>query len=341
MRKKILAVAAATVMTMSMATTAMAAVPTDYTGYYSFDGTLDNAAEGGEAATLTGATVTTDATVTTPVFVEGVNGQSLSFTGAGGYGVKLGQLITKNEYTVSFTTRVHAGTFGTSWVFIESMGGKASPEKWIGIQPVTENDQLDVDAPRVWSNVGGSRYDTRANESFGGYPTETWMTVTFVMEEKVGTLYVDGVAVAKAWVQPADAAVDVGVYGFPQAVVDSTTNVYLGVNYWGDALLNADMDDLYIYDRALTTEELKEVVGKDIVDDITLEEPATVEYDAPQLSDKNDSSIFDIEEEKEEAKDNTMMYVIIGVAAVVVVIVIVAVVLSSKKKNAADADEEE
>ncbi len=346
MRKKILAVAAATVMTLSMAIPAMAAAPTDYAGYYSFDDTLDNAAAGGKAATLTGPKVTVDATATAATFVAGSKGKAVSFTGAGSYGLNLGKVLTGNEYTISFMTQVHAGTFATPWVFIESMKGVITAEDWIAIQPVSAIDNFETDAPRIWSMQNGTRFEAKAQFHHDAIKTDNWYNITFVMTEKVGTLYVNGEAVAKAHVQDPKATVyDATAYGFPPNVVKDETNVYLGVNYWDDPL-NGEIDELYLYNRALTNDELKDLIGSEIKDTLTLQElestdpPTTNKVELENKDNADFLSTSDKDKDDDEGLDPTIIIIAAAVVVVVVVIVVVAVA-ASKKKNAGSDDDDE
>ncbi len=337
MRKKFLAVAAATVMSMSMAMSAMAAAPTDYTGYYTFDDTLDNSAEGGETATLTGAKVTEAATLTEAKFTEGVDGKAIDMDAT--YGLKLGKLLTSNQYTVSYDVKVHAGTFGTAGVFIESMNGSAASEQWTSVKPVTSNDVFETGAPHVWNNTkNGKRYNLAAQAHVDSVKAENWFKITFVVDKEVASLYVDNIKVAEGKVTDPTNDSDADIENkIPSNTVNGDTIVWLGVNYW-DVPLNAAVDNLYIYDRALTKDELKELVGKDLESKVV-----EVETMTPALADKNDTSIFQTtggDEDEKDSEDNTMTIVIVAVVVVAVIVIIVAVVAASKKKKADDDDEE-
>lgn len=338
MRKKFLAVAAATVMSMSMAMTAFAAAPDDYTGYYTFDENLDNAT-GKTTSEISGAKVVEKAADgATAKYTEGVDGKALQLDGT--YGVKLGQLITKNTYTVSFDLNPHSATFGTSILFIESMKGSATPELWEGIATVNTNEEgLTAGAPRFWSNssTSGGRYILPTTVHSEEVKEDNWFKVTFVKDEKFGTIYINGEVVAKGYVQDTKAADSTANYTLPADVVNKDTLVWLGVNYW-DAAFIGDIDNLYTYDRALTEDEIKGLVGVDSITDTvtaTLTEPEFVEKPTerrPQLNDPN-QFVEKVEDTEDTAKNDNMTIIIVAVAAVVVVVVIVAVVLSSKKKG--------
>ncbi len=348
MRKRLLAVAAATVMTMSMAMTAMAAVPTDYVGYYSFDDTLANE-KGGEAE-LTGSDLlkATEVKATEATFVDGVNGKAVSFTGTGSYGLKLDSKLTKGEFSFSFKTKVHATTFATPWIFLEDMGGEKTPEKWTALLPldVAATGFTGANAPKIWSRNDGiekAHYAATAAEN-DKLALDKWVDVTWVCKQEtddmIMTVYVDGEAVLKSRVLPEGEASDTVNYKVVGSVIGENTNIILGVNYW-DVPLNADIDDLYVFDRALTADEIKEITGFEVKDTVTLEAKKEVEKLTPAKADGSASYLV-TPEPKDDGLSTTAIYgIVAGVAVVVVVIVLVIALKSSKKSDSEDDDDEE
>ncbi len=349
MRKRILAVAAATVMTMSMAMTAMAAAPTDYVGYYSFDDTLAN--EKGGEATLTGSNLlsATPITATEAKFVDGVNGKAVSFTGAGGYGLKLDSKITKGEFSFSFKTKLHAVTFATPWIFLDSMNGKDSPQKWWALLPASDpaKNLEGTNSPKMWSendDVIKTQYQAFAQVENSIIELEKWVDITWVCREEgedlVTVVYVNGEAVLKSRVLPEGAASDTVNYTTTRPAIGDDTNVVLGVTYWaGDLPLNGEIDDLYVFDRALTADEIKEITGFEVKDSIKLEDKIEVETITPAAARQDQASYLNVTEETDEGMSPTVIYgIVAGVAVVVVVIVLVVALKSSKKSE--DDDEE-
>lgn len=341
MRKRFLAVAAATVMTMSMAMTAMAAAPDGYDAYYSFDDTLDNGVSGGEAATLTGSKINDEVSATEPTYVEGASGKAIDLTGAGSYGVCLGKVITGEAFTVSFKVKIHAATNFTAVMFIESMNGDTSSENWLGMNAVNAGGTFDGTAPRLWSKYDATYFMATPQVEDTGIKLDTWHTVTYVQDGTTGTLYLDGQAIIKGNIQDADKEVNTSTYTIAQNLVNEDTRLFFGVNYW-DTPFNGSIDEVYVYNKALTIEEVGQLHDTEITDTTTTPEiPEDVTFAPPQLADENDPNIFAVEEDAgEDEADNTMMIVIIAIVAVVVVVIIIAVVVASKKKNASSDDEE-
>lgn len=338
MRKKFLAVTAAAIMSMSFAMTAMADV-TDYVGYYSFDGTLKNEAKGGSEATLTGSKASAKATATEAKFAEGKKGKAISFTGAGSYGLKLDAKITENNFSITFKTQVHATTFATPWVFIDASAGDiaegAAPlgadELWMAIQPVTDADKFEANAPRIWAHNGVCR-PSFASPASEGYAKDTWVDISYVQKDGMGSLYFNGTAVAVANISENPKEED--ATKLPGGITSDDTRVYLGVNYW-DVPLNGEIDELYIFDRALSDKELGELTGLTIKNDL---KPIEIETKAPALAGKD--APYLVQTEAEEETDNTMLYAGIAAVAVVVVIVVAVVVMKSSKKKEASEDDD-
>lgn len=104
-----------------------------------------------------------------------------------------------------------------------------------------------------------------------------------------------------------------------------------------DVPFAGSVDELYIYERALSTDDVKELYTASNVAKVpaaSLEAYKEPETRVPQLAQKGEfTSAKEDSSSKDEDSDNTMMIVIIAVVVVVVVIVVVAVASSSKKKN--------
>ena len=155
--------------------------------------------------------------------------------------------------------------------------------------------------------------------------------ITAVVDNGNGILYYDGVEVG---------TIEEGTV-LPSVTADDRS-FYLGVNAW-DKPFAGLIDELYIYDRSLTADDVKELyeATKTVAEQETLQ-VAVKEWDKPQLANPDEFlQSSDDGKSSEKSDDNTMMYIIIAVVVVAVVVVIVAVVMSSKKKNADNDNEDD
>lgn len=323
MKKKFFAVAAATMMTMSMGITAFADTESDLLAHYKFDDNLKNEVTG-EDATQTGQKFAAAAGDEIK-YVDG----ALHMLQGNTDGYNLNVKATDDTYTFSvwaMTNVVNAFAEPVIWYG----GTNQSPEAWVGLWPGLFN---------VWTNGGpvvggndanGSRPAVLPNKSILVEGTETsfeWTMITVTVDNGIATLYYNGEEVGKG----TDAA------KLPSVTADDRS-FYLGVNAW-DAPFAGLVDELYIYDRVLTADDVKELyTATKAVADQEMIGIEKVEYPEASLSDPNEF-LEGTDETTETEEDNNMMIIVIAVVAVVVVAVVAAVVVSSKKKNS-KADEE-
>lgn len=329
MRKKFLAVVTAAVMSMSMAVTAFADTESGMLAHYTFDDKLTNEVTG-EEATQTGQKFAAAAGDK----IEYLDG-ALNMLEGNTDGLNLNVKATGDAYTFSFWAMTNVVN-GFAEPILWYGGTNQSPEAWVGVWPGLFN---------VWSSggpvIGG-------NDSAGSRPAVTpeaannilvegsetafnWHMITAVIDNGKATLYYDGAQVGAS----TDAIT------FPSVTADDRS-FYLGVNAW-DKPYAGLVDELYVYDRALTADDVKELYDatKTVADQQELK-VETIEWDKPALSDPNEFVQSTAKDDDAKDSDNTMMIVIIAVVVVVVVVVVVAVVMSSKKKNANnDEDDEE
>lgn len=325
MKKKFFAVATATIMTMSMGITAFADTESKMLAHYKFDDNLKNEVTGEDAKQVGQKFV--DAAGNEIKYVDG----ALHMLQGNTDGFDLNVKPTGDSYTISFWTMTNVVN-GFAQPIVWYGGKDQTTQAWVGIWPglaaVWANGGPEIGSA---SGAGPDRFSVLPNKSILVEGSETayeWTMVTMVVDNTEATLYYDGADVSKEKANVASVTAD-----------DRT--VYLGVNAW-DVPYAGLIDELYVYDRALSKDDVKELFdATKAVKDQDMVGIEKVEYPDVQLSDPNEflQGGTDEDADTEEAADNTMMYVIIGVVAVVVVAIVAAVVVSSKKKNT-DSDEE-
>ena len=332
MRKKFLTVAATAVMTMSMLMSAFADTKTDLIAHYGFDEDMKNEVTSEEATPVgkgNGGKVASEALAGNEfTYEDGVNGKALVMAKGNNDGLNLNVKAKGDSYTVSF------------WVKTNEFNGFAEPILWYG-----GTDQSTQSWAGIWPGLdskwgsggpvlGGAEGTTpdRVGVTAGTNNLTTdddklvfdWHMVTAVVDGETGKLYWDGQLVGMT-------SGDDKMF----AVTGDDKSFYLGANAW-DVPFSGSVDELYIYERALSTDDVKELYEATNVAKVpaaSLEAYKEPETHRPQLAQDDGSFTSSGSSSTEESKDNTMMIVIIAVVVVVVVVVVVAVVSSSKKKN--------
>ncbi len=332
MRKKFLTVAATAVMTMSMLMSAFADTKSDLIAHYGFDEDTKNEVTGEEATQTgkgNGAKVGADAVAgDTFTYEEGVNGKAIVLAKGNKDGLNLNVKAKGDSYTVSVWTKTSEFN-GFAEPLIWYGGTDQSTQSWVGIWPGL-NDKWASGGPVLGGAEGGKPDRVEVLAGTNKLTTDDtmlsfdWHMVTAVVDGETGKLYWDGQLVGMT-------TGDAKMY----KVTGDDKSFYLAANAW-DVPFSGSVDELYIYDRALSSDDIKElyeatnVAGVESAKIEAYKEPETRK---PQLADPNQFAAPQDGEDAEEEKDNTMMYVIIAVVVVVVVIVVVAVATSSKKKN--------
>ncbi|MCD8120302.1 MAG: LamG domain-containing protein [Lachnospiraceae bacterium] len=338
MKKKLLVLAMAATMAVAGAMTAFADAPDDYEAYFSFDETIDDAT-GNYSLEVVGKAFA-DAVTTTDdvVYTDGLVNKALSVNSDGNLdGYNTGVDLAGTSYTISFVAQADTYVFATPVVWI----GRAdqSTENWHGfwggfgtsawsdgVAGVSSNESGD---PRV-----GIAPETMLNSASTGF-TWTVITWTFDADTQTTTLYYDGVNVGS-------------VEGMP--VLEDEADVYIGANYW-DSPCVFYIDELYIYTRVLTEDEIATVVSASgVMSDEEKESLAAYVEESESISESErvselasvqasrnaataDSSDDSSSDTSSDSDSNTTTIVVVVVVIVVVVIVVVAVVLGSKKKK--------
>ncbi len=351
MKKRILALAAAAIMVVSSTVMTFADTTTGLIGQYNFDGSLKNEVTGTDA-TVTASKVNVELTgAEEAIFANGVSSQAIYLNGfTSGYGLEFTDAVpTSNTYTLSYdvyyatysqyspvlfladnwdATALWA-SFGNGWqadlsyaagIWVNDVPN-ANPGTWMDIWQSGGTPEL-VDADKNWVS---------------------WTNITYVIDNGAVAVYVNGspIELAPAADGAAKAATDSLVN-----VVTENSRLFLGVNAW-DTPLTGAVDNLYIYDRALTADDVAELVNSRDYDAATvpeIEQPETTS-NKPQVADPNNADYL-MPAETTAANNNdkgispTIIIVAAVIIVVVVVVVVVAVVASKKKTNNDDDDEE-
>jgi|GEM_PF-1254497 len=318
MRKKILVAALAAAMTITSTCTVFAADTTsDLIGQFSFDDNVDNA-KGGTAEIVGKAFA--DPTDTEFTFEAGVKGNALRLAkdeDTNGLDLKINP--SGEKYTVAVWAKADKFGFAAPIVWIGARN--QTTEAWTGLWAGFGADWSK--APEFGSNdSSGARVgavpETGLAEVAG--MTFGWTFLTAVVDNGVATLYYNGEQVA----QTADGA------AIASAITDDSS-VYVGANAW-DSPFNGLVDELYVYDRALTAEDVKALYDES-VDTVPEEETKDPSETTTKLLPKVDDNDYTKKASKDDNKtDYTWVYIVCGIAAVVVVAGIVVVVVKKGKK---------
>lgn len=330
MRKKLLVTAGAMAMALGMSVSALADVPTDYEAYFTFDDKLDNE-KGGSATAVekgNGGTVGAAAEKTFD-FVTGQNGKAVAINNGetkDNIGIDTGVTLNGTDsFTISFWAKAYEAPFAAPVVWAGATS--QSTEAWIGFW-----SGFNGDAPG-WNTVTGigsndaSGARVGATASLSETPTFGYDYITMTVDATThqGVLYYNGVEKAKTEAE--------------LPTLGDGAHIYVGANAW-DAPANMEIDELVVYKRVLTADEVKslyEVNGipkadaqkvdqKETQADTTVA-PVTFK---PNLN--NQAGLSNNNSSEEEDSSNTG--IIIGVVvAVLVVAVVVGVVVATKKKS--------
>ncbi len=365
MKKRIFALVAAAIMVVSSTLTAFADTKSDLIGQFKFDGDLKNEVTGEEGVPTAKGTFT--ATEKTFTFVDGVDGSAvyLSEANADGVadttGVKLNVAPKSGQaYTISVWVKALGATFANPIIWMGDTTQPGGAESWVGIWNGFFSDYSK--GPSLGSNTAGdprvgampvSAEDGLTNYGAGladNLATFDWMNVTITVDAGVGKLYYNGVLVG----QTAEGSL------LPDVIAesDAEVSVYLGANAW-DSPFNGYVDNIYVYDRVLSTADIQELVKETNVNNVTLVEydsiedvtPAETTSNKPVKADKNKADYLvdaeTIADETSASKDAdseeggiSSTVIIIGVAVVVVIVVVVVIAVVAAKKKSDDDDEE-
>jgi Beta-xylosidase len=206
---------------------------------YDFEGNLTDSTGNQAAGTTTGKLVTdAPAAGATTAYSDGRSGdKALQLDGASG-GVRLPDgLITSDLYTVSMWLKPAALTNYTTAFF-----GATGSDNWISFVP---GGAAGINKAMLFN---GEPWYTKA-QAKSLLPVNEWTNVAFSVDNGSVYLYINGELVHEGTDFPS-------VFNGPNSILA------LGVNYW-DTPYNGLIDDVRIYDIALTEEEIGWVVHGD------------------------------------------------------------------------------
>ena len=179
-------------------------------------------------------------------YSEGKIGRALKFDGS--FGLKLGS-IEGNTHTASMWVKLSTPNLGAcnSVLFGNRDGGTRSNENWISTRFIDGR-------PFLWSNGKGS---SKIWLQHGASVAERWANYTYTVDENNNaTLYVDGEKITSG-----KDGVDT-----PASKID----FYAGGTFWDGDVFNGYLDDVKIYDYALSDDQVYGLVHDDT--DIPVEE---------------------------------------------------------------------
>ena len=320
MKKRILAVIATAIMVVSSTVMAFADTTTGLVGQFNFDGSLKNEVTGKEG-TLTAAKVNAELTGSEEtIFSNGVTDQAIILQGLmSNYGVKLDVAPSSSTFTLSYDIYYLNYSKHTATFFLTN-GWEANAEEWASFgngwqetlafaAGIWVHDQVSK-TPTEWGDLwtaGGNGDLLLENDAW-----TAWKNITYVVTEGVVQVYINGEAVEQGNTQP--------YLDF----VGANTMLYLGVNAW-DAPLDGAVDNLYIYDRALTADDVKELVADRNYSGSTKPEvyvPETTSNKA-QVADKNNAPYLQVNTNAADEEAGGLDSTVIIIAVVVVVVVVV------------------
>jgi arabinan endo-1,5-alpha-L-arabinosidase len=195
--------------------------------YYAFDGNLGDSNGSFAAGAVIGNKI--DVAGGSLGYEAGLRGSAAVFNGATGVRLPNG-LISSNSYTVSLWVKPAQLTAFTPTFF-----GARTPDSWVSLLP--KGHDFVGGATMLWS--GTAWYDAGLGMNV---PTGQWSHLAFSVNNGAVNVYVNGVKRFS------------GV-NFPN-VFTTTSGVFaLGVNWW-DTPYKGSMDELRIYNRALSDGEV-------------------------------------------------------------------------------------
>ena len=203
---------------------------------YSFDGSLNDSTGILGAGIVTGNRI--DNTGGTITYAQGMHGDGAVFDGNSGVRLPDG-LINSDSYSVSLWVKPDALTRYTPTFF-----GAKDQGSWISILPQGPTK----DNTMLWSHNVAANGENTWYEAPAGMTVKIgeWNHLAITVEKGTATVYVNGVQKFKGT-------------KFPDVFTPGNSIFGLGVNWW-DAPFKGMIDDLQIYGKVLTSQEIKNMV---------------------------------------------------------------------------------
>lgn len=193
----------------------------------------------------------------TATYAAGQQGQALALDGT--YGIKLPDgLINSNEYTISYWMKANETMPSTTSFF-----GATDTDNWISVVPRNHwNGNL-----TLWSrnSIADFTGDTGQTTPITGQ----WVHIGVSVDHGFAKVYVNGVETSSG-------------NGLPDLFTNTVGTFAIGANFW-DPAFNGDIDELKIYNVALSAEEVR-LLDVDNADNAALLQSAVGLVDLGDLS---------------------------------------------------------
>lgn len=199
------------------------------TAQYSFDGNLQDHTGSFVAGEVIGDRI--DRAGGTITYTDGISGQAAVFDGASGVALPDG-LLSGDSYSVALWVNPEELTMYTTTFF-----GAADANRWISLLPRGPEQNTTM----LWS--GSSPWYTGSTGL--SIPTNEWTHLAFTVEEGVANVFVNG-------------QLQFTGSGFPNHFTSQTGVFSLAVNWW-DPPFHGSMDELNIFDGALSPAQVAEL----------------------------------------------------------------------------------
>jgi len=354
MKKRILTLALTAVMTLATTVSAFADITTGLIGQYNFDGNFKNEVTGTEA-TYTGKWLTQEPVVEDikPVFVNGVTNQSVLFEGIlQKYSLQLTDAVpTSNTFTISYDIYYKEYKQYSPVIFMASswedadaqwvnfgVGHKSDLSYAAGVwirDVVNKNPAEWVD---IWAPTGTPSLINENKE------WKAWANITYVVDGGMVTAYVDGKDIGTVGTLNGTAFEEGATW---VNVINENTKMYFGTDaFTADTPLSAAVDNLYIYDRALTAEDVTELLSGrayHIAFEPEKETQEPVSVDKNKVDKGNLVKNTNATTAADEKDGGSLGFVIIIVVVIAIIggLVALFVVVLKKKPGYYDSDDED
>lgn len=223
-------------------------ISTGLVGYYDFEDSLDNKASttGGRAEIHGGAGDTWNSGTTgTENYADSIDGFGKAYKFLGDIGENRGEGLELDvkmpeEFTISYWVNPRTVEFGSSMVF-----SPVSLDEGLSIMDYWNKEYPSFPTVRVWKENDKQIYldnFTAAVDSL----CEKWTHITLTCDASDSySLYINGKFI---------------ISGINETVANDLTGmpIFLGINYW-DASFDGLMDEVRIYDRVLTADDIAEL----------------------------------------------------------------------------------
>ena len=234
---------------------AVQAADADLIAHYQFEGDLTDAESNFSDFKVTGDRIFNSGGKIN--FGQGKNGQAAVFDGSSGLFLAE-NLIDDYSYSIAFWLRADTINQFTTTFFAGLSDQESGIESWISFVPQGPSGRT-----MLWS--GNNWYDADGNFKI---PEDQWVHLAAAVDQGEVHFYINGTEHFRG-------------SDFPDVFSDVEAKFALGVNYW-DNPFEGEIDDLRIYDRPLTAEEVEELAAG--AEKIEVKAETKVELDPQSVS---------------------------------------------------------